>query len=351
MNTVEEKSHKQSHHTKYRDFTLYRIAKLINIYNNTQHDTTHEIPAEMDRDWETEEKFIIKKLYQTEQRKRISDFELNDGAWVRYIIPKDPKKKRRYSLTPEKFKVVGHDGHAYLIQARDGDIATVPRWRLKREDDHEKYQWAQIIPLDLGPTDFLAGEIKDIDGKQMKIMKQTGDGEVEVIAPLSALVGQEEENRFRREREENVNETLINTFDQTKLKGMAMLINMEKLYGEQDYGRMTELFMPFKEGAQWMLVRVTFRRRDRGGDQAIPSLYSSYRRRGGYPDVERRVERFLEDKVKKINEMEYPRCPKQTNEESSYIFMIANAMALFKNDPLPKKVFPELIHDIKRMVR
>jgi hypothetical protein len=374
MNTVERKSHKQSHHSKYRDFTLYRIAKLINIYNNTEHDTTHEIPAEMDQNWKAEEQFIIKKLYQTEQRKRISDFELNNGDFVRYIIPKDGRK-RRYSLTPEKYKVFGHEGHAYIIQAHDGTALTVPRWRLKREDDHRKYELAETIPKDLGPRTFVAGEITDIDGRQMTVTKKTPHGDVEISQPLRNLgrtmsgVGEKtpEEIRFWEKQTEKIFSLLVSEFMETKQDGMALISNgyqvlfekaEVKLHGEEDYGKMTELFMPIRLKNQWMIIGVAFRRgrkdkrlRD-AEDTAIPSLYTSGKKpRDGFPDLESRLKKFLKNKAKKINDLDYAhKCAKQTNVESSGIFMIENALALFKDGSLPRRLFPQRIEELRELI-
>jgi hypothetical protein len=167
MNTPEEKSEHQSTHKKYRDFTIYRIAKLIHIYNHTKHDTTKRIPAEADIDQAWEERWIIKKLYQAEERKRLSDYELEKGDFVRYILPKQNETgtivKRRYSLTPERFLVHGHKGHAYIIMAEDGSHLTVPRWRLKRctEEELRQHPLAETIPESMRPETVMAtGPVK-----------------------------------------------------------------------------------------------------------------------------------------------------------------------------------------------
>jgi hypothetical protein len=96
MNTPARYSKELSHHRKYRDFTEKRMNHLVKIYNNTLHETIKMTPKEMQDDREAETKYIIKKLYQVERRKKISDFELPVGTWVRYIVPRDPQKKNRY---------------------------------------------------------------------------------------------------------------------------------------------------------------------------------------------------------------------------------------------------------------
>jgi hypothetical protein len=167
MNTPEEKSHHQSTHKKYRDFSIYRIAKLIHIYNHTKHDATKMIPAEADMDPRWEESWIIKKLYQAEERKRLSDYQLENGDEVRYILPKQnetgPMVKRRYSLTPERFVIQRHKGHAYVIMAQDGSHVTAPRWRLKlcTAEERRQHPLAETIPEVMRPEKVMAvGPVK-----------------------------------------------------------------------------------------------------------------------------------------------------------------------------------------------
>jgi hypothetical protein len=151
------KSKHQSTHRKYQDFTIYRIAKLIHAYNHTKHDTTHRTPIDVDHDPEWEEGWIIRKLYETEERKRLSDYELEVGDMVRYILPKQnetgPMVKRRYSLTPESYKITAQDGYAYVIAAQNKTTLTVPRWRLKLCSAHEEslHPWALEFPAFLKP--------------------------------------------------------------------------------------------------------------------------------------------------------------------------------------------------------
>ena len=130
MNTPTVHTHRQSDDPKYRDFSKHRMEKLINIYNTTIHPATGVTPQEMEDDPMLEEKFIIKKLYQKERRRKITDFELQPGMYVRYILPKDPNKKHRYKVSPEAYQISHKDGNAYSIMAADGTTKTVARWRL-----------------------------------------------------------------------------------------------------------------------------------------------------------------------------------------------------------------------------
>ena len=130
MNTPTVHSERQSDDPKYRDFTIHRMQKLLKIYNKTKHDSHGYTPKEMENDLNLEKKFIIRKLYQLERRRKITDFELNPGMFVRYILPKDPKKKHRYKVSPEAYKISHREGNAYVIMAKDGTTKTIARWRI-----------------------------------------------------------------------------------------------------------------------------------------------------------------------------------------------------------------------------
>lgn len=62
MNTPNEKTMKQSHDSKYKTFSLKRMNKLIEIYNNTYHRRIKFTPKEMFDDSELEYKYIESQL-------------------------------------------------------------------------------------------------------------------------------------------------------------------------------------------------------------------------------------------------------------------------------------------------
>jgi hypothetical protein len=138
MNTPVEKSKRTSLNRKYRDFTVKRMNKLVAIYNDTTHRTTGHKPSVMQADSnnpkraELEKAFIIKKIYESERRHKLSDYNLERDTYVKYIIPRDGKKdsKHRYQVSPEYYKIKGKDGHAYEIMAKDGSTLLLTRWRL-----------------------------------------------------------------------------------------------------------------------------------------------------------------------------------------------------------------------------
>ena len=97
MNIPTVKSEHQSNDPKYRDFSVKRMNKLLDIYNNTIHSSTNHTPAEMEQDPKLEKEYITEKLYEVERKRKQKDFEL---------------------------------GNAYVLIAQDGTIKTVSRWRI-----------------------------------------------------------------------------------------------------------------------------------------------------------------------------------------------------------------------------
>lgn len=130
MNTPGVGSKHQSNDPKYRDFTKARMDKLLKIYNGTLHSSHGHTPEEMEKDTKLEKKFIIRKLYQLNRRRKITDFDLKPDTYIRYILPKDPKKKHRYKISPEAYKISHKEGNAYVIMAKDGTTKTIARWRM-----------------------------------------------------------------------------------------------------------------------------------------------------------------------------------------------------------------------------
>jgi hypothetical protein len=106
------------------------MAHLLEIYNKTLHETTKMTPEAMQNDQEAETKYIIKKLYQHNRRRKIKDFELAKGEWVRYIVPRDPMKKNRYKVSPERYQIKGKAGNMFILMDAEGNTKSFSRWRL-----------------------------------------------------------------------------------------------------------------------------------------------------------------------------------------------------------------------------
>jgi hypothetical protein len=150
LNTPSEKSKSQSHAEKYRVFTTARMQKLLAIYNNTFHTGIKCTPKEMFEDPELEEEYIFKCIEKQEERERkVKDFELPVGTYVRYILPKhDGITKKRYQVSREYYQIAAREGNMYVLMAKDGNVITRPRFQLLplKKNEKERMKFADTFP-------------------------------------------------------------------------------------------------------------------------------------------------------------------------------------------------------------
>ena len=144
MNTP-KRHHEQSHHKQFNTFSVAKMNRLKNEYNNHHIETLKCTPQEMFDDPEKEKKFIYRMQKYKNVQRGIHDFTLKQGDFVRYRINKDPLVKRRYRYSPESYKVVGRERGMYIIQAADGSSLLIPRWKLIPADP-DKYPHKTTIP-------------------------------------------------------------------------------------------------------------------------------------------------------------------------------------------------------------
>jgi hypothetical protein len=137
---------KTSDHRDVRDFTTSRLYKLIDEYNNSLHTSTGKTPLEMQTNPDLQKKYIIKKIYEQNRREKISDYDLPVGTWVRFMIPRDFTKKRRFQVSPEVVEIVGKEGKGFVVQAGNQQ-KTMSRWRLfpVQQNDLHKYKQAKVF--------------------------------------------------------------------------------------------------------------------------------------------------------------------------------------------------------------
>jgi hypothetical protein len=117
-------------HRHFRDFTPTRMNRLLHIYNTSVHAATGMTPEEMEDDPKKQKEYIFSKIYEQNRREKIEDYDLPNGTWVRFMIPKNMMKKRRYQVTPDVVQIVGREGKAYILQAQNGTQKVMNRWRL-----------------------------------------------------------------------------------------------------------------------------------------------------------------------------------------------------------------------------
>ena len=111
-------------------------------------------------------RFIIKKIYERERRRKITDFELKEGVFVRYIIPNDKNAKKRYKVSKEAYKISHKEGNAYVLIAQDGTTRTLSRWRLFPIGSTlpKKMKWGNTFNRNMGTVD----EILSYDANKNK---------------------------------------------------------------------------------------------------------------------------------------------------------------------------------------
>ena len=130
MNTPKPSSKHESTHSKYKSFTITKMNKLIKIYNNSYHSSIKTEPAIMQNDPELEKEYIFKQSENRLNQERIADFQLKIGNYVRYLLPHVKNNKKRFTTSPEAYKIDSRNGNLYNIVAKDGTAITLPRFRL-----------------------------------------------------------------------------------------------------------------------------------------------------------------------------------------------------------------------------
>ena len=169
---VDGEINKQSTDEEFKSFSIEKMDELIDIYNNTYHSAIKCTPKEMFDNEELEKEYIFNCMDKHEKQKRIEDFELKENEFVRYVIDKDPLKKKRYNVSNESYKIVGKEGKHYILEAADGTTMIKPRYKLVRADVN-KYQQAKTID---GAWNGVLKEIISFDKRTNKYKVKFDDG-------------------------------------------------------------------------------------------------------------------------------------------------------------------------------
>ena len=185
MNRPTDNDAKQSNNESFRFFAPDVMDELISIYNNTYHNSIGCSPQEMFNNPELEKEYVFKCIDKNEKQKKIKDFELKEGDYVRYVIGRDPLKKKRYNVTHESYKIAGRDGFSYVLEARDGSTILKPRFQLIKADPN-KYVQANTID---GSSKGVLKEILSFDQNTNKYtVRFEGQSRTQKI-PVSYLRG------------------------------------------------------------------------------------------------------------------------------------------------------------------
>ena len=169
---VDGEINKQSTDEEFKSFSVEKMDELIDIYNNTYHSAIKCTPKEMFDNEELEKEYIFNCMDKHEKQKRIEDFELKENEFVRYVIDKDPLKKKRYNVSNESYKIAGKEGKHYILEAADGTTMIKPRYKLVRADVN-KYQQAKTID---GAWNGVLKEIISFDKRTNKYKVKFDDG-------------------------------------------------------------------------------------------------------------------------------------------------------------------------------
>ena len=107
------------------------MSKLLRIYNNAVHSSFGYSPSEMFSNPELEKEYIFEQLEHSESQKRVSNFKLDVGSFVLYIMPRiscdsgglsaraDGLKKRRYNTSKDNYRIENVNCNMYTLIAKD----------------------------------------------------------------------------------------------------------------------------------------------------------------------------------------------------------------------------------------
>ena len=163
MNTPQEYPiSSQSTDKEFKYISIPKMQKILESYNNTKHTFTGHTPKEMMDNPELEDELIKKCLLEQSTQKGIKDFRLKVGDLVRYLIPRDNMKKRRYNISRESYKISEISGNIYTIVANDKTTMNLPRWRLIKVDPNENHRVGKTLETDRG----IIEEVSKIDNNR-----------------------------------------------------------------------------------------------------------------------------------------------------------------------------------------
>ena len=108
------------------------------------------------------------------------DYMLDDGVYVRYLLPKQLMKKRRFRYSREGYKIDGREGNLFILKAKDGNTMLAPSYRLLvlGKDKPDNIKWASTIE---GVSKDVVKRIISYDKAKQKytVMFDDGNGKEE----------------------------------------------------------------------------------------------------------------------------------------------------------------------------
>ena len=100
---------------------------------------------------------------------------LNEGVYVRYLLPKQLMKKGRFRYSRECYKIDGREGNLFILKAKDGNTMLAPRYRLLilGKDKPENIKWASTVE---GVSKGVVKRIISYDKAKHKYTVMSDDG-------------------------------------------------------------------------------------------------------------------------------------------------------------------------------
>ena len=136
--------HEQSTDKQFQHFSVAKMNRLMNEYNNKYNSGIRCTPKQMFDDRYKEIEFITRMQQHKNKQHGIKDFKLPIGTYVRFRLDKQPLTKHRYNYTYESYKISGYEGSNYILTARDGTTITKPRFKLIKADVRI-YPWSKSL--------------------------------------------------------------------------------------------------------------------------------------------------------------------------------------------------------------
>jgi hypothetical protein len=128
-------------------------------------------------DPQLEEEYIFKCIEKQEEQRKMKDYELPIGSFVRYILPKhDGITKKRYQVSREYYKIDSKEGNNYVLMAEDGTVITRPRFQLLplKKNEKERMKFASTFPGRW--TGIIDRVIEEVGKKHVKVAFRMPDG-------------------------------------------------------------------------------------------------------------------------------------------------------------------------------
>ena len=128
------------------DIKSDKLHEVINVYNKSTHHSTGMSPTYMQKHHDVEELYIINCILKDIGVTAETDYDLDVGTKVRYILDKKSFSKVRHKVSTGYYTIDNIEGNNYVIIAKDGTTKKIPRYRLLPLKDNESdYHAAETI--------------------------------------------------------------------------------------------------------------------------------------------------------------------------------------------------------------